>query len=130
MTEQLPDWILDGAKARALASIRNPQRDASLRELRRAMAANTIQPGTVVIYSGSFTDHHGPAVFIGPSGDYPAGEEIRYTLIFVGLPKLEGVSRASFTVAGADDQVPAEVRELADAISQLSDQRTATDVQR
>jgi hypothetical protein len=119
VTEQLPDWILDGAKARALASIRNPQRDASLRELRQAMAANTIQPGTVVIYAGSFTDHHGPAVFIGPSGDYPAGEEIRYTLIFVGLPKLEGVGRASFTAAGPDDQVPGDVRELADAIARL-----------
>jgi hypothetical protein len=119
VTEQLPDWILDGAKERALASIRNPQRDASLRELRQTMAANTIQPGTVVIYAGSLTDHHGPAVFIGPSGDYPAGEEIRYTLIFVGLPKLEGVGRASFTVAVPDDQVPGDVRELADAIARL-----------
>jgi len=119
MTEPLPDWIRDAAKARALASIRNPQRDASIRELRRAMAANTIQPGTVVIYAGSFTDHHGPAVYIGPSGDYPDGEEIRYTLIFCGLPKLEGVGRTSFTIAGPDDQVPDEVRELGKAIAQL-----------
>jgi len=119
MTEQLPDWIRDAAKSRALASIRNPQRDASIRELRRAMVANTIQSGTVVIYAGSFTDHHGPAVYIGPSGDYPAGEEIRYTLIFAGLPQLQGVGRSSFTVAGPNDQVPDEVRELADAIAQL-----------
>lgn len=120
MTEQLPDWILDGAKARALASIRNPQHDASLRELRQAMSANTIQPGTVVIYTGSFTDHHGPAVYIGPSGDYPAGEETRYTLIFCGLPKLEGVGRGSFTIAGPDDRVPDDVRELAAAIARIS----------
>jgi len=119
MTEQLPDWTLNAAKARALASIRNPQRDASIRELRRAMTANTIQPGTVVIYAGSFTDHHGPAVYIGPSGEYPAGEEVRYTLIFCGLPKLEGVGRASFNVAGPDNEVPDEVRELADAIARL-----------
>lgn len=125
MTEQLPEWILDGAKARALASIRNPQRDASLRELRRAMAANTIQPGTVVIYTGSFTDHHGPAVYIGPSGEYPAGEETRYTLIFCGLPKLEGVGRGSFTVAGPDDQISDDVRELGSAITQLSRTRGA-----
>lgn len=123
MTEQLPDWILDAAKARALASIRNPQRDASIRRLRQAMAENAIQPGTVVIYSGSFADHHGPAVFIGPSGNYPAGEEVRYTLIFCDLPKLEGVGRGSFAVAGPDDQVPAEVRELADAIASLRRQR-------
>lgn len=120
MTEQLPDWILDGAKARALASIRNPQRDARLRELRRAMSANAIQPGTVVIYTGSFTDHHGPAVYIGPSGEYPAGEETRYTLIFCGLPKLEGVGRGSFTVAGPDDQVPDDIRELGSAIAQIN----------
>lgn len=119
MTEPFPTWITDAVKARALASIRNPQRDASLRELRRAMTANTIQSGPVVIYSGSFTDHHGPAVYIGPSGNYPAGEEVRYTLIFVGLPKLEGVGRASFTVAGPDGQVPSEVRELADAMVRL-----------
>lgn len=125
MTEQLPDWILDGAKARALASIRNPQRDARLRELRRAMSANAIQPGTVVIYTGSFTDHHGPAVYIGPSGEYPAGEETRYTLIFCGLPKLEGVGRSSFTVAGPDDQVPDDVRELGSAIAQLNQTRGA-----
>jgi len=119
MTEQLPDWIRDAAKARALASIRNPQRDASIRKLRQAMAANTIQPGTVVIYTGSFTDHHGPAVYISPSGDYPADEETRYTLIFCGLPKLEGVGRGSFTVASPDDEVPGEVRELGAAIAQL-----------
>ena len=119
MTEPLPDWIRDAAKACALAGIRNPQRDASIRKLRQAMAANTIQPGTVVIYSGSFTDYHGPAVYVGPSGNYPAGEKTRYTLIFAGLPKLEGVGRASFTVAGPNDQVPDEVRELGTAIAQL-----------
>lgn len=123
MTEQLPDWIMDAAKARALASIRNPQRDASLRELRRAMAANTIQPGTVVIYSGSFTDHHGPAAYIGPSGDYPAGEETRHTLIFCGLPKLKGVGRGSFTIAGPDDEVSDNIRELGDAIAHISNPR-------
>lgn len=125
MTEQLPNWILDGAKARALASIRNPQRDSRLRELRAAMAANTIQPGTVVIYTGSFTDHHGPAVYIGPSGEYPAGEETRYTLIFCGLSKLEGVGRGSFAVAGPDDQVPDDVRELGSAIAQRNRTRGA-----
>lgn len=125
MTEQLPEWILDGAKARALATIRNPQRDASLRKLRQAIAANTIQPGTVVIYTGSFTDHHGPAVYVGPSGEYPAGEETRYTLIFCGLPKLEGVGRGSFTVAGPDDQISDDVRELGSAITQLSRTRGA-----
>lgn len=122
MTEQLPGWILDGAKARALASIRNPQRAAKLRELRQAIAANAIQPGAVVIYTGSFTDHHGPAVYIGPSGDYPAGEETRYTLIFCGLPKLEGVGRGSFTVAGPDDQISDDVRELGSAIARLDRQ--------
>lgn len=120
MTEQLPEWILDGAKARALATIRNPQRDASLRKLRQAIAANTIQPGTVVIYAGSFTDHHGPAVYIGPSGEYPAGEETRYTLIFCGLPKLEGVGRGSFAVADLDDQISDDVRELGAAIARIS----------
>lgn len=120
MTGHLPDWILDGAKARALGMFNDPQRDARLRELRKAMAANTIQPGTIVIYTGSFTDHHGPAVYVGPSGNYPAGEEIRYTLIFYGLPKLEGVGRNSFTVAGPDDEVSDDVRELADAIAQMS----------
>lgn len=125
MTEQLPEWILDGAKVRALASIRSPQRDASLRKLRQAMAANAIQPGTVVIYTGSFTDHHGPAVYIGPSGEYPAGEETRYTLIFCGLPKLEGVGRGSFTVAGPDDQVSDDVRKLGSAITQLNRTRGA-----
>lgn len=125
MTEQLPGWILDGAKARALAGIRNPQRDAKLRELRAAIAATEIQPGTVVIYTGSFTDHHGPAVYIGPSGEYPAGEETRYTLIFCGLPKLEGVGRGSFTVAGPDDQVPGDVRELGSAIAQINRTRGA-----
>lgn len=125
MTEQLPDWILDSAKARALATFNDPQYRAKMRELRRAIAANTIQPGTVVIYTGSFTDHHGPAVYIGPSGEYPAGEEIRYTLIFCGLPKLEGVGRSSFTVAGPDDQVPDDVRELGSAIAQLNRTRGA-----
>lgn len=126
MTEPLPDWIRDAAKARALAGIRNPQRDASIRRLRQAMAENAIQPGTVVIYSGSLTDHHGPAVFIGPSGNYPAGEETRYTLIFAGKPKLEGVGRASFRVADSDDQVPSDVRELAEAIAQLNDRQAPT----
>ena len=123
MTEPLPTWILDNAKARALASIRNAHRDESIRKLRQAMAANAIQPGTVVIYSGSFTDHHGPAVYVGPSGDYPPGDEVRYTLIFCGLPKLEGVGRSSFTVASPDDQVPTDVRELGAAIAQLRSHR-------
>lgn len=117
MIEQLPDWILHGAKARALAVFNDPQRHAKLRELRQAIAADTIQPGTVVIYAGSFADHHGPAVYVGPSGNYPAGEETRYTLIFYGLSKLEGVGRTSFTVAGPDDEVSDDVRELADAIA-------------
>lgn len=125
MTEPLPTWVSDAAKARALASIRNPQRDASIRKLREVMAANTIQPGTVVIYHGSKDEHHGPAVYVGPSGDYPAGEETRYTLIFCGLPKLEGVGRGSFTVAGPDDQVPDDVRELGSAIAQLNRTRGA-----
>ena len=120
MTGHLPDWILDSAKARALATFNDPQHHAKMRELRQAIAADAIQPGTVVIYTGSFTDHHGPAVYIGPSGEYPAGEETRYTLIFCGLPKLEGVGRGSFTIAGPDDQVPDDVRELASAIAQIS----------
>lgn len=122
MTGHLPDWILDSAKARALATFNDPQHHAKMRELRQAMAANMIQPGTVVIYAGSFTDHHGPAVYIGPSGEYPAGEETRYTLIFCGLPKLEGVGRSSFTVAGPDDQISDDVRELGSAIARLDRQ--------
>lgn len=125
MTEQLPDWIINGAKARALATFNDPQHHAKMRELRQAIAAEAIRPGTVVIYTGSYADHHGPAVYIGPSGEYPAGEETRYTLIFCGLPKLEGVGRGSFTVAGPDDQVPDDVRELGSAIAQLNRTRGA-----
>lgn len=79
-----------------------------------------ITPGTVVIYTGSFTDHHGPAIYVGPSGNYPPGDEVRYTLVFVGHPRLEGVGARSFTMPGPDVEIPAEVRDLADAIRNLN----------
>jgi hypothetical protein len=83
-------------------------------------SACDIPGGTVVLYSGSFTDRHGLAVFVGPSGNYPAEQETRYTLIFAGRLRLEGVGRSSFTPAGQDTLIPPLVRELADAIRGLA----------
>lgn len=117
---ELPDWVRDGAKARALAAFDAPP-SAELREARRqARQPLDLPGGTVVVYSGSFATHHGLAVFVGPSGDYPAGQEVRYTLVFSGLHRLEGVGRGSFTPAPPDTDIPPLVQELADAMRRLT----------
>lgn len=81
------------------------------------MTATNIQPGDIVVYTGSVAALHGPAVYRSFCYcDHCDGGELRFVLIHADDEPLIHVGRTSFTLPAEPLRVSNELAAIADGI--------------